>query len=102
MRPKFTSLALLVTMSASTRLAITKRDVAGPQASPAEQSASFEHLVSAARHMPVLPAAEVMRQRSPGTPATHGFDAPGVQVLAGPTHALLSVQGLFACLTAQA
>src|SRR5690348_10035391 len=101
MRPKFTSLALLVTMSASTRLAITKREVAGPQVSPDEQSVSFAHLVSPVRHMPVVPVVAVMRQSSPATPAMHGFDGPGVQVLAGPTQALVSTQGLLACLTVQ-
>src|SRR5678815_2455737 len=99
MSPKFTSFALSATMLASTRLAITKREVAGPQVSPDGQSASFEHLVSAVRHIPVLPPDEVMRHVSPATPATHVFGCAGVQVLAGPMQALVSTQGLFASFT---
>src|SRR5689334_8678991 len=100
MRPKFTRLELLLTMLDSTRLAITMRDVAGPQVSPAVvQSESFAHLVSAIRHMPVEPPDVVILQVSPALPAWQEFVAPTLQVLAGPTHALVSTQGLLACTT---
>jgi hypothetical protein len=84
----------------STRFAITMRDVAGPQVSPVGQSLSFEHLVSPVRHMPV-PLVVVILQLSPVLPARHEFVAPGVQVLATPTQALVSMQGLLACDTVQ-
>src|SRR5882757_7015811 len=96
-------LAFLVTMLASTRLAITMRDVAGPQASPAVvQSESFAHLTCVMRHMreavvAVLPAL----QRSPALGATQLLVGSGPQVLAGPTHGLVSMQGLLACVTVQ-
>ena len=45
----------ILTMLDSTRLAITMREVAGPQESPDGQSASLLHLVSAVRHIPVEP-----------------------------------------------
>lgn len=91
---------MLETMLDSTRLAITKRDVAGPQVSPVGQSLSFAHLVSAVRHMPV-PLVVVILQVSPVLPARQAFDAPGVQALATPTQALVLMQGLLACETVQ-
>src|SRR4051794_36175453 len=101
MSPKFTRPALLVAMSASTRLAITTRDVAGPHESPDGQSVSLVHFVRAMRHMPVVPAAAVILQMSPAVPATQLLVGPGVQVLAGPTQALVSTHGLLACTTVQ-
>src|SRR5262245_21911148 len=99
MKPKFTTLLLLLTMSASTRLAITTRDVAGPQLSPlAGQSPSSWHFSSVMRHMPmalVLFAAKLLT--SLVVPARHGLVGPGVQVLAGPTHELVSLHGFTAC-----
>ena len=50
--------------------------------------------------MPV-PLVVVILQVSPVLPARQEFDGPGVQVLATPTHALVSMQGLLACETVQ-
>ena len=90
----------MLTMSASTRLAITTREVAGPQVSPDGQSVSLAHFVSAVRHMPVVPPDAVILHTSPALPATQGLSGPTVQVLAGPTHLLVLMQGLLACWTA--
>src|SRR5450432_976390 len=99
MNPKFTMPVLLFTMSASTRLAITTREVAGPQSSPlAGQSESFWHLSSVMRHMPSALVLLLARlQVSEAVPETQGLEGPRVQVLGGPTQGLVSRQGFCAC-----
>jgi hypothetical protein len=42
----------------------------------------------------MVPAAAVILQVSPTVPSVQGFDGGAPQVLAGPTHLLVSTQGL--------
>jgi hypothetical protein len=52
--------------------------------------------------MPAVPPDAVILQVSPALPGRQVFDGPGLQVLAGPTHLLVSMQGLLACETVHA
>src|SRR3569623_146314 len=99
MNPKFTMLELLLTMSASTRFAMTTRDVAGPQSSPlVGQSLSFWHLSRLMRHMPSAEVALFAKLHESETmPDAQVFDGLGVQVLAGPTQLFVSRHRFVGC-----
>src|SRR5262245_60702956 len=80
-----------------TRLAITMREVAGPQVSPlAVESLSLSHLYWVTRHMREPLTVPLALQRSPVVPPRHWLAEAPVQVLASGTHELVSPQLLSA------
>jgi hypothetical protein len=73
-----------------TRLAITMREVAGPQLSPeTRQSVLLAHLYWLTRHMREPLVVPVALQRSPSTPARHVLAEAPVQGLASGTQAFV-------------
>ena len=83
MSPRFTTLALAETMLRMTRLAMTVRELAGPQESPLMlQSLLSLQMVWPMRHMREAVAVAGALQRSPSAPARQRLMVTPVQGLA--------------------